>query len=473
MSNKDVIKETFFFSLLFILLYPFLISGFLFCYWLRLINKRNFKYKTSFNPIRLHLKENQKLNKKNTDSHSSSKQKWIWIHVSSLGEYKTIQPLLKEIGKRKKILLTYFNEDMDNYLIGLTPKEKSVMDSFFFLPFENPIAYNRILSHYDIDEYWSVEGDLWPVLFAILKANKKIKMKLWNAPFFDKEWKLYQLFQFIYRPMYRCFDCIYPTSKLFYDRFLKFGIEEAKLKIISNLKYYKVSASITNSVRNSITNVDSYKKTLKKKDTPLHSTPPKISLKKTILISSIHQQEIDILLSPLSDYTLQKNYNLIIAPRYLSELRHFEHFLKKKKLRYQTITSANLSLSIKAMPKKNKPSIHLVSGYGFLEKLYPLSEIVIVGGTFYPLGGHNPLEPLAFEKRILMGIYFEHFADIVEDVKEFVHILNINKKNSLKERVLVIENSIKELQHSFSKKSATKVIKDIVKKQSLQELLKS
>ena len=57
----------------------------------------------------------------------------------------------------------------------------------------------------------------------------------------------------------------------------------------------------------------------------------------------------------------------------------------------------------------------IVSGYGFLSGMYSLSDMTIIGGTFYPLGGHNPLESLANGKITVIGPHHDHIVDMVED----------------------------------------------------------
>ena len=271
----------------------------------------------------------------------SNSDKWLWLHVASLGEYNTILPLLKKMRQQThdKILLTYFNQDIHHHF-SQEEKNKKIknrwIDEFFFLPFENILAYESILSNRKITSYWAIEGEFWPLLFLTL-TRYEVKMFLFNAPFFEKEWGWYRRLKVIYRPMIDCFSKIYTTHSTFYERFLAMGIDEKKLKKIYNLKYY--GSSLRSSLRKTLDRFHSV-------DLPnVHSHPfQKTSPSHrsfTILMSSIHCEEIKSILKPLVDLVKgderktrkggerreevekrseekKRHYRLIIAPRYTS-----------------------------------------------------------------------------------------------------------------------------------------------------------
>lgn len=46
--------------------------------------------------------------------------------------------------------------------------------------------------------------------------------------------------------------------------------------------------------------------------------------------------------------------------------------------------------------------------------MFAVADVVFVGGTLAPRGGHNPIEPAAWSKPIVMGPSVYNFADIVE-----------------------------------------------------------
>jgi 3-deoxy-D-manno-octulosonic-acid transferase len=58
----------------------------------------------------------------------------------------------------------------------------------------------------------------------------------------------------------------------------------------------------------------------------------------------------------------------------------------------------------------------IVDTMGELVNFYQHADLVFVGGSLVPFGGHNPLEPAAFGKPVLFGPHMEDFADIVSEM---------------------------------------------------------
>jgi 3-deoxy-D-manno-octulosonic-acid transferase len=55
---------------------------------------------------------------------------------------------------------------------------------------------------------------------------------------------------------------------------------------------------------------------------------------------------------------------------------------------------------------------------GILGPLYRICDIAVVGGSFIPHGGQNPLEPSYWKKPIICGHYMHNFPFIEEFIKE-------------------------------------------------------
>ena len=51
---------------------------------------------------------------------------------------------------------------------------------------------------------------------------------------------------------------------------------------------------------------------------------------------------------------------------------------------------------------------------GELAALYALAEVVFVGGSLVPIGGHNVLEPALRGKPVLLGPHMSNFRESAE-----------------------------------------------------------
>jgi 3-deoxy-D-manno-octulosonic-acid transferase len=57
-------------------------------------------------------------------------------------------------------------------------------------------------------------------------------------------------------------------------------------------------------------------------------------------------------------------------------------------------------------------AVYLVDTFGELAKIYAVSDIAFIGGSFVPVGGHNPLEAVAQGKPACWGPHFFNFHEI-------------------------------------------------------------
>ena len=60
----------------------------------------------------------------------------------------------------------------------------------------------------------------------------------------------------------------------------------------------------------------------------------------------------------------------------------------------------------------------LLDTMGELSGVYAMADIVLLGGTFVPIGGHNPLEPILYKKPVLFGPHTHKITDIADALLE-------------------------------------------------------
>ena len=66
----------------------------------------------------------------------------------------------------------------------------------------------------------------------------------------------------------------------------------------------------------------------------------------------------------------------------------------------------------RALPSLEAPAIILLDSVGELSSLFPLADVVFMGGTLADRGGHNILEPALCAKPVIAGPHLENFAAI-------------------------------------------------------------
>ena len=120
---------------------------------------------------------------------------------------------------------------------------------------------------------------------------------------------------------------------------------------------------------------------------------------------------------------------LILVPRKPERFDEAEAKLRGAGLRYvrrsQETIDADLAL----------PCVVLLDSMGELASLFPIADVVFMGGTLARRGGHNVLEPAACRKAIVTGPHLENFAAIAAEFREQRAFLEIRGAGELAEAV--------------------------------------
>ena len=69
-------------------------------------------------------------------------------------------------------------------------------------------------------------------------------------------------------------------------------------------------------------------------------------------------------------------------------------------------------------------TVYILDSIGGLKNYYAASSFCFVGGSLVAAGGHNILEPAAFQKPIIFGKYMHNFSDIRECYFEMQFVKN-------------------------------------------------
>jgi 3-deoxy-D-manno-octulosonic-acid transferase len=129
-----------------------------------------------------------------------------------------------------------------------------------------------------------------------------------------------------------------------------------------------------------------------------------------IVAASTHEPEEEIILESFKQVyknSINKLPRLLIAPR------HPERFDEVAKSIEKTGFSW-IRRSHKPTAEDELADVVLLDSIGELRAIYPLSEIVFVGGSLIPHGGQNILEPAIAKNAIVTGFYTMNFAEIVK-----------------------------------------------------------
>ncbi|TLD80260.1 3-deoxy-D-manno-octulosonic acid transferase [Helicobacter sp. MIT 05-5293] len=313
-----------------------------------------------------------------------------WFHACSFGEVKSLEPIISALKKtHTTILITTITqtgyeeakrlyETSDSKDLGHQEEKGQVMVKY--LPFELFLpVWNRYLD--ELKCLIVTEAEIWKMLFFVAKAHNAHTMLI-NARISERSLKNYLRLKWFYRGVFKTIDSVLAQSQLDKSRLEMVGAHN--VEVFGNLK-----------VLNAPKLGKSYVK------------PPAF----VVMGASTHKGEEKLILQAfMSLKKTTPDAILLIAPR------HPERFSDV----YQSLLQSSLRVarfSQKGLEAIESAEVILVDVLGELVNLYAISDVVILGGAFAKVGGHNPLEPAFFHTKLISGEYIFNQRALFECVK--------------------------------------------------------
>ncbi|CAN0605355.1 unnamed protein product, partial [Ectocarpus sp. 12 AP-2014] len=177
--------------------------------------------------------------------------------------------------------------------------------------------------------------------------------------------------------MFGSLDWIGAQASADADRFLQLGMDPAKIHVTGSIKF---DISLDAQIREQAASLrDSWG-----------------AQRPTVIIASTHEGEDGIALDAFQGLRKQhKDALLLLAPR------HPERFDAV----YGQVGSRGLTVQRRsyAEPLAPETEVLLLDTLGELLMLFGAADIAVIGGSFIPNGGHNPLEAAAWGLPLVCG----------------------------------------------------------------------
>lgn len=328
----------------------------------------------------------------------------IWIHAVSVGEIIAVSGLIKRLAQDYEIILSTITDTGQKIAFQ---RFKDYPVKVIYLPFDIPCAINRTLRFFKPSILILTETELWPNL--IFLSSKKIPVILVNGRLSEKSFKGYRKLKFFFNHLLKKLSLLCVQEDSYKERFINIGAEDRKIYVTGNMKF-DIELKETSFIWESSI------------------------IRPVILAGSTHKPEEEIILDAFLN--LDINGTLILTPRHPERFSEVESIIKTKIAESnREILFLKLSEITSAFSLQPKTLILLVDQMGILDSLYRVCDLAIIGGSFIPHGGQNPLEPAYWKKPIVCGPYMYNFPFIEEFIKEKAcrMVDSINLQNSIKE----------------------------------------
>ncbi len=326
----------------------------------------------------------------------------IWIHAVSVGETIAISSVAAELKKKHPHSTLVFTTVTDT---GQQVARKVITnaDLFSYLPVDLPRAVRRFVRRIRPDILVLTESEFWPNLIRITKEEGG-QVILANGRISDSSYKKYTYLGPIWQQTLANIDYFAMQSEQDVKRIINLGADPQKVTNSGNTKFDQLSASATPELSQQL-----YQD---------------FSLNQSDLIwgaGSTHPGEEEQLLVVYSQ--LQKESPtllLILAPRHIDRAGDIIKLFADKGI--ETVCRTTLN---NRNPREHR--VIILDTIGELSTVYLIADLVFVGGSLVPWGGHNILEPAAVGKPTLFGPHMFNFVDITRlmlDAKAVIQVQN-------------------------------------------------
>lgn len=344
----------------------------------------------------------------------------IHIHAVSVGEVIAATPFIKELRQRHpKIRLI---------LSTVTPTGNEVahkrlpeVDHILYSPFDLPWSVRKFINRVRPDLYVSVETELWPNFLRGVKRSGA-KSIIINGRISPDAFNGYKRFRPLMKKVLSNVDIFCMQSDEDAKRIREIGASPESVIVTGNMKYDQKFFEMDEDAISAKMRLFGICKG-----------------EKVIVAGSTHPGEDEAILSSYIECLKDdEKLRLIIVPRHVERTVDIERLVKAKGLDVIKRTGFNNS------EKNSVPyrTVIVVDTIGELSTLYSIATVVIIGGSFIPHGGQNPLEAMYYKKPVIFGKHMFNFKQITEEILECGAGVMVENENYLKEAMKGLLNNI-------------------------------
>ena len=343
--------------------------------------------------------------------------KLVLFHAASIGEFKSIIPIIKELEKKNEnlefLVTTQTTSSANLANIELKRFKKA---THRYLPLDVNFLMKKFLSYWKPDAIFLVDSEIWPNL--IFLANRRgIPLGIINARITRKTYDRWKLFPKMARSIFGLFDlCIVSNTET--KKYLE-NFNAKNVFYFGNLKFCE--------------NLE--------KTQFFNKNSKFLESNKFWLAASTHEGEDDFCLNTHIELRKKiKNVKTIIVPRHISRVKRIKKMGENLNLTCQILNPDEEMLDNK--------EIIIINSFGKLQSFYKYSKSVFIGKSmikkFEDIGGQNPIEAAKLGCKIYHGPYVYNFKDVYLILAQKNVSKQVNNYRELVENLIFDLNNSKE-----------------------------
>jgi 3-deoxy-D-manno-octulosonic-acid transferase len=344
-------------------------------------------------------------------SFQQSQRGAIWVHAVSVGETLAVVGLVRELQQAfpgRKIFLSHVTptgrQAGENRLGSVAGR--------FYLPLDWSWAVRATLKRIRPALLVVVETELWPNLLRAAQESD-IKVILVNGRLSDSSFRHYRLVRPFMRRVLGTVDRICAQTERDAERFRRLGARSQSVVLTGNLKFDA-------------------------KPPQLGELPRLVEgiLQRTgrapvlVAASTMPGEELLVLRAWRMVQLRHPKALLALAPRHPTRFEEVARLLAEGGSSFvrRTMLAAHPELFADRLAAAD---VLLLDSIGELAGIFELADVVFMGGSLVPTGGHNLLEPAYWSKPIVFGPHMQNFRDMTQLFLQAEAAVQVHDPNDL------------------------------------------
>ena len=310
----------------------------------------------------------------------------VWLHAASVGEVRAIAPLVGLL----------VDEDGVNPLVSTaTETGRTAAEAVLagrgcaaLVPWDWPPVIRRFTERAAPCALLIAETELWPSLMSVVQS-RGLGMAIVNGRMRPRSFARYWRARGLLGPLLARCGLICTQSEADAAQFCALGASSDAVEVVGNLKF------------------DAAREAARTSDPATARTAARemLGLRQDelfVLAASTREGEVETMLTACPERARGANVVLGMAPRYPDNVPALIRLLLRLDKRWVRRTAL-----AQGTPRPQGHRVIVIDTLGELPELYRAADLAVVGGTFVPIGGHNPLEPAATGVPVIFGPHME------------------------------------------------------------------
>jgi 3-deoxy-D-manno-octulosonic-acid transferase len=342
---------------------------------------------------------------------------FVLFHLASLGEAHASKALLTRLSEKRRLLVTTTTVTGRESLAAQMPDLPVSL-----APLDLPDLWDPFIRSRGIRGIILFETEIWPMMLITAMA-RKVPVALVNGRLSTTGFGRMKRFRGVLAPLVAGIDPVCVQSPKDRERFMALGANENHVFITGNLKWDIPEQDAPGLA----TQLDSWLT-----DTEESVFGHQAQKRFRLLLSSVHPAETKIVLETLS---CQEKWpmpiHIVIALRHLDRMNEIRPVL----MRFSHVSYRTGGPTDRKDAQTSSIVLSILDTYGELNGLYPAVDAAFIGGTFDPVGGHNPIYAAKAGIPILIGPHFDHIRDLVDALEGGMALIRLSGAEEMCEKI--------------------------------------